>query len=303
MCAQAANSRQQSASTNEVIVLEHEYHPRIVNDISAHFYKSFALEPVETARQRQEMFQLRYQVYCLDRSFENPSDFPDQCERDLYDARAVHGLVRHKQSGIAIATVRLVLSQPSLGRGEFPMEANCLDALNGESRHQLGVVPREHLGELSRFAVSRNFRRRLGEADNPVGVSDRINYEDPEAEGNRALPYLTLGLFALIVRLSVAYDLSHWIAVMEPALIRLLRRFGINFANVGQTVDYHGRRKPVFSDISTVLTGIRRQRPDVWSFITDAGRYDPATRNAASEHKPSDRDWFIPQIERRRTRG
>lgn len=261
---------------SEVNSTAHHHYEPVINDISAHFYQAFDLELVRTARQLNEVFQLRYQVYCIDRPFENPKDFPDRCERDFYDGRSVHGLIRHKQSGQVIATVREVLSQTPRGNGEFPMEADCLGALGSEARDRLNTVPREQVGELSRFAVSRNFRRRLGEAENPVGVSDRINYADPEAEGNRALPYLTLGLFALVVRLSVIHDVTHWIAVMEPALIRLLRRFGITFSEVGATVDYHGRRKPVFSDVATVLTGIRRQRPDVWGFITDSGRYDPA---------------------------
>lgn len=247
-------------------------HPA-ADDISAHFYSSFELEMAQTERQIDEVFALRYQVYCLDRPFEDPNAFPDKRERDSFDTRAVHGLVRHRHTREAIATVRLILSRPEVGEGQFPMEVPCMNAFDGTARHALLSCQRDQVAELSRFAVSRHFRRRLGESDSPSGASDRINYEDPAAEGQRAMPYITLGLFAVIVRLSHEYDVGHWLAVMEPSLLRLLRRFGIEFTHVGQLVEYHGRRRPVFSTIPALLAGIRRDRPDVWEFVTDSGRY------------------------------
>ena len=265
--------------------LDREVH-QVGDEISAHFYESFELEPANTARQLDDVLALRYQVYCLDRPFEDPSCFPDKRERDRYDGRSVHALVRHRHTGEAIATVRLVLSRPELGQGRFPMEVPCISAFDSKARHALLSVPRDKVAELSRFAISRDFRRRLGELDSPSGASDRINYEDPELAGKRAMPYITLGLFANIVRLSVENGVTHWMAVMEPALLRLLRRFGIVFTHVGELVDYHGRRKPVLADMAVLLAGIRRDRPDVWAFITDSGRYvssAPARQEAKQE--------------------
>lgn len=244
-----------------------------IDAISAHFYSAFELELAKTEREIDEVFALRYQVYCIDRPFEDPNAFPDKRERDSFDTRAVHGLIRHKHTREAIATVRLILSRPEVGEGQFPMEVPCMSAFDSKARHALFSCQRGQVAELSRFAVSRNFRRRLGESESPSGASDRINYEDPEAEGQRTMPYITLGLFAVIVRLSHEYNVGHWLAVMEPSLLRLLRRFGIGFCHVGQLVEYHGRRKPVFTDMPTLLEGIRRDRPDVWAFITDSGRY------------------------------
>lgn len=252
--------------------------PPGINAVSDHFYEAFDTEMAATERQIREVYELRYQVYCIDRPFENPVCFPDKREQDGYDRRSVQGLVRHKRSGAAIAGVRLVLSKPQLGEGEFPMERPCLKALNRTAQHALDSVPREQVAELSRFAVSRSFRRRLGEGASPTGVSERINYMDPGQKGERSMPYITLGLFAVIIRLSVEYNVTHWVAVMEPALLRLLRRFGISFTHVGELVEYHGRRKPVFAEVSELLEGIRRERPDVWTFITESGRYHQARR-------------------------
>ena len=243
-----------------------------MNEVSSSFYKSFNVEMAESSRQIEEIYELRYDVYCLDRAFEDAACFPDRREHDEYDTHSAHGMVRHKHTGKPIAGVRLVLSQSPQERQAFPMEGVCLQALTPAGRYGLRNVPRAQVAELSRFAVSREFRRRLGESDTPSGASDRISYID-QAEGHRNLPYITLGLFAAIVRLSAAQGITHWIAVMEPALLRLLQRFGIRFKHVGHTVDYHGRRKPVFDEAANVLAGIKRERPDVWAFITDDGRY------------------------------
>jgi N-acyl amino acid synthase of PEP-CTERM/exosortase system len=248
-----------------------------MNEVSNSFYKAFNVEMAESPSQVDEIYELRYAVYCLDREFENAVCFPDGREHDVYDTHSVHGLVRHQRTGNVIAGVRLVLSQPRPERYPFPMEGVCLQALTPAGRHVLKDVPRAQVAELSRFAVSREFRRRLGEADTPSGVSDRIRYID-QADGHRNLPYITLGLFAAIVRLSEAQGITHWMAVMEPALLRLLQRFGIRFKHVGHTVNYHGRRKPVFDEAANVLEGIKRERPDVWAFITDEGRYSVERR-------------------------
>lgn len=258
-------------------VFYHSYLPTaelntFMTDLDKAFHELFAVETADSAHQIDEIHQLRYEVYCLDKAFENAESFPDGRERDQYDAHSVHGLVRHQRSRRAIAGVRLVLSQPTHNPVAFPMEGLCLQALGTAGRNALRTVPRAQVAELSRFAVSRDFRRRLGESDTPSGASDRVRYID-QAGGQRSMPYITLGLFAAIVRLSQAQGITHWMAVMEPALLRLLQRFGIRFTHVGQTVEYHGRRKPVFDDAATVLAGIRQERPDVWEFITDHGRY------------------------------
>jgi N-acyl amino acid synthase of PEP-CTERM/exosortase system len=63
---------------------------------------------------------------------------------------------------------------------------------------------------------------------------------------------------------------------MEPAQLRLLKRFGVEFDHVGPTIDYHGRRRPAFTEAASLVEGIRKKRPDVWSLITESGRYLPA---------------------------
>jgi N-acyl amino acid synthase of PEP-CTERM/exosortase system len=87
-----------------------------------------------------------------------------------------------------------------------------------------------------------------------------------------------MGLFKAIVKMSARHGITHWYAVMEPTLLRLLARFGIEFDLIGPLVQYHGWRQPCFAAADQVLAGIHRRRPEVWEFITDAGKLWPAPR-------------------------
>src|ERR1700712_1942968 len=39
---------------------------------------------------------LRFQVYCLERKFENEEEHPDGLEKDEYDAHSIQGLLSHR---------------------------------------------------------------------------------------------------------------------------------------------------------------------------------------------------------------
>ncbi|MAL98975.1 PEP-CTERM/exosortase system-associated acyltransferase [Hydrocarboniclastica marina] len=242
-------------------------------DVSAVFNAAFSVELATTPAAINEVLEVRYQVYCIDRPFEDPASFADKREHDLYDPRSVHALIRHKASGDGVAAVRLVL-QGDDPASRFPMEGPCLDQMSPAARKRVWNTPRDQVAEISRLAVSREFRKRLNEQESTSGLSDFVSYTDTDG-GRRAMPYISLGLFAAIVQMSVKHGITHWLAAMEPTLLRLLKRYGISFDHVGPTVDYHGRRRPVFSSAGSLLEGIREQRPDVWALITDSGRFVP----------------------------
>ena len=86
------------------------------------------------------------------------------------------------------------------------------------------------------------------------------------------MPNITLGLMNGIVRMSVEHGITEWFAVMEPTLLRLLARFGIYFSPIGPMVNYHGMRQPCYATIENLLGRVRKERIDVWEFITDNGR-------------------------------
>ncbi len=228
-----------------------------------------------------EAFKLRYQVYCVEQGFEDSSRFKDQREFDDFDCRSAHGIVRHPSSGITAATVRLVLPDRDNPETPFPIETHCSDSLKLVSPLLKGV-PRHSIAEISRLAVSRDFKRRLGEARAVAGIGpDHDKYLKQDPGGKRVIPHLILGLFVAIFRMSAEHNITHWYAAMDLSLLRLLSRFGINFVPIGDLVDYHGLRQPCFSCVNEVVDEVWNKRIDLWNLATAEGSLWPAPANQA----------------------
>src|SRR5215469_3131032 len=204
----------------------------------------FEAVPADDAALRDECFRIRYQVYCLERSFEDPSAKPDRREIDEYDVSSRHGLLRYRKTGAPVGTIRVVLPDLARGVGALPMYRVC--AANGISLERL--PPLERTTEISRFAISKEFRQRAG--DESYGRA----YDPEELDGRRVIPHMTLGLMGLAVRASRAAGADYICAIMEPTLIRLLGRVGIEWQPVGPLVEYHGLRQPSVARLGDLLS-------------------------------------------------
>lgn len=253
---------------------DHEDH----EDVSTIFNSVFDVQLATSPEVINEVFQVRYQVYCIDRPFEDPNCFLDKREHDAYDPRSAHALIRHGITEDSVAAVRIVMAGDDPEQAHFPMEGPCVHRMDQHARNAIAGARREQIAEISRMAVSREFRRRLNEDKSVSGISRSAYYSDAE-HGRRAMPYISLGLFAAILQMSVKHGITHWMAVMEPAQLRLLKRFGVEFDHVGPVLEYHGRRRPAFTEAASLIERMRKVRPDVWSLVTDDGRYLPAKPN------------------------
>ncbi|HYW75865.1 MAG TPA: PEP-CTERM/exosortase system-associated acyltransferase [Gammaproteobacteria bacterium] len=246
-----------------------------LDDLFGHY---FELLEADTPELRDEVFRLRYQVYCLETGFEDKEQFPDGRERDPFDSLARYALVRRRGSNVAVATVRLVGADLSREDTVFPLEQPYpgLLAARGFGPDKL---PRGTTAEISRFAISRQFKRRVGEPGTLAGVSE-ANVDggvDPRAcpSDRRAEPFIIMGLFKAIFRLSIENGYTHWVAAMEPALLRLLSRFGIKFVRIGAPITFHGTRQPCMGCLGEMYDSVYRSRRDVWNFVTECGRLRP----------------------------
>jgi N-acyl-L-homoserine lactone synthetase len=114
----------------------------------------------------------------------------------------------------------------------------------------LPAVPVSRTAEVSRFAISKDRR----------GLS------------SGALSLLRLGLVQGLVRLSDEAGVTHWFAVMERTLLRLLQSTSIHFHPVGPLVEHHGMRQPAYTHLGTMLARMRQEQPKVWDYITEGGR-------------------------------
>lgn len=232
-------------------------------------YRSyFDVVHAERIEQRRQAYRLRYQVYCLENEFESREEHQDGLEHDSYDDISEHILLQYRGTGEIAGTARLII--PGLAPGKdaatLPMEYVCSGhAIVSRIAESTGQV-----AEVSRFAISKLFRRRLGESQSPFAIG--TDKEDGDAQGRRIIPHITLGLIQGLVRMSREHEVRRWCALMEPALLRLLGRLGIHFLPVGPMVRYHGKRLPCYIDLAEMFEVMLDERPDVWEVVTDQGR-------------------------------
>ena len=158
--------------------------------LSTVYARYFDCVPAETEEQQAEAFRLRYQVYCKEHDFEDPSDSPNGYEQDQLDEHALHTLLIHHPSETFVGTVRLILPDAEENGLEFPIKTVCDKALLRENNENL---PRDFTAEISRFAVSKDFRRRDGDDQTMVGA-----YNDDE-DPRRLIPHISLGLMQAII--------------------------------------------------------------------------------------------------------
>ena len=230
----------------------------------------FEVVPATTDELRDDVFRLRYQVYCVENPFEDPADNPNGLETDAFDVRSTHSLLIHRPSCEMAGTVRLVLPNPENPDESFAVQQVCREPLLRDPAR----FPVARMAEVSRFSISKNFRRRRG--DTLYGITDGRPL--PAEEERRVAPHMTLGLIESLVRMSVENDVSYWCAAMEPKLLRLLSRLGIYFDPIGPLVEFHGLRQPCFIKLDTFLNRVKAERPDVWEVITDDGIHWDAFR-------------------------
>jgi len=249
-----------------------------MSDLYNTFHNHFDVVSADTIGLMETAFRIRYQVYCVERSFEDESAFPEQMETDEYDMHSAHSLVRCKASGQYTGMVRLVLPNPVDVNAPLPMEKFCQSGMKA-SGIDLSSIPRESLAEVSRFSVSKELKRLCSRkpAISIVGAEDK---PEGKAMDPQMMPQITLGLFAGIVRMSAQNNITHWLSVMEPTFLRFLTRYGIYFQKTGPVVNYHGKRQPAVASIDSVLSGIHTHRKDAWEIITDNGNVWPLSKNA-----------------------
>ncbi|MFQ5587786.1 MAG: PEP-CTERM/exosortase system-associated acyltransferase [Nitrospiria bacterium] len=235
--------------------------------LTDYFNGYFEILPADTSDLVEEVLRLRYQVYCVERNFEDASHHTDCKERDLYDKRSVHCLIRHKLTGLYVAAVRLILPDPADYSSLFPMEKYCRQSFF-DNVMPLQKISRTSLAEVSRFLISEERERQIVRAS---------TFEAEEGSGYRRkdglLCYLLLfGLFSAVIRMTTMNLISSWYVSVEPAFYRLLTRFGIHFTKIGPIIDYHGLRHPCIGSTTQILSRIRRYRPEIWHFLTEGGK-------------------------------
>jgi N-acyl amino acid synthase of PEP-CTERM/exosortase system len=126
--------------------------------------------------------------------------------------------------------------------------------------------PLHRTAEVSRFAVSKEFRRRHAETRYvDAGFPDPLSH--PAAHERRLMPHITFGLIRGILGICLEHEITLLAAVMEPALLRILSRLGLDFEPMGPLVQYHGLRQPCAADIPKLIRRCRDRASLLWRYV------------------------------------
>jgi N-acyl amino acid synthase of PEP-CTERM/exosortase system len=196
-----------------------------------------------------EVYRLRYKVYCDEWKFERAEDYPEKIELDEFDEHSVHFVAIRKDDRKLVGTIRIIIHS-ELG---FPIEKHC------HINEDIIKSDKAHWGEISRLAVSKEFRKRAGDDSiykNEDPIPDDVN--NPFYEKRKNKDQIVLGLYRCIYRESLEIGLSHLYAIMAKGLFLLLKRIGINFIQVGPKIEYHGIRTPYIVYIKEMMEEFSR---------------------------------------------
>ncbi len=180
-----------------------------------------------------DVFKLRYRVYCLERGYENADAYPEGIESDEYDPYSVHFIAYVEST--PVGTVRLILDNP-LG---LPVGRYCNTDLKAISPDTARIA------EISRLAVRSDAA--MG------GLIERSK--------------ITLGLIKEVYYASKELGIGYLVSAMSKPLERLLNRCGLGFKKAGPSVDYHGLRTPYYAACEDLERELYNRRRDIFEFF------------------------------------
>ncbi|SDM85808.1 N-acyl amino acid synthase, PEP-CTERM/exosortase system-associated [Geoalkalibacter ferrihydriticus] len=193
-----------------------------------------------------DVFKLRYKVYVEEWGFERAEDHPLGIETDEYDQQAIHIAAIRRETGAIIGTARLIPCSDM----KFPIEKNM--QMDRDVQGELRIKT----CEISRLAVSKDYRRRAG--DNMIYNGEVFSAQGmsiPEDERRSGENDIVLGLIRKICEFSGREGFTHWYVGMAKGLYILLKRRKMNFTPIGPEIDYHGLRRPYFGRVDEIVAG------------------------------------------------
>jgi N-acyl amino acid synthase of PEP-CTERM/exosortase system len=198
------------------------------------FTHRFELLLADTPELRDEVFRLRHKVFCDELGFYPPN--AEGRERDSHDEHSRHLLLRSLRTGASAGCIRLILASDERPEQRLPSENICAGKIDLCLFDPTGVG-REHLGEISRLVLAREFRRGGQAARTKVTVAKA-------ARGGRTRPpralYVQLGLYLGAIALAHRLGIETLLFLIEPRLAAHFRRLGFTFGQISGPVECRG---------------------------------------------------------------
>jgi N-acyl amino acid synthase of PEP-CTERM/exosortase system len=230
---------------------------------SALYDRYFTVVMADTPALLDAAHALRYQVYCVEHSYEDPVQQAGDREWDCCDGQSVHSVLLSKPAGTVVGCVRLILP----GRGGPCASLPIRELLSEADQARLDSFGIDRTAEISRYAIAKRYRRRPSEREYPD-----VDPGDPLVpEFRRLAPHMSIGLIRGVCRLAARHNIDTVCAEMSLPLLRLLERFGLVFEKLGPLIDYHGPRQPCVAQCRDLLAGLSECKQEYYRLVMEGG--------------------------------
>jgi N-acyl amino acid synthase of PEP-CTERM/exosortase system len=238
-------------------------------------------------------YQLRYQVYCLEEGFEDQSHFSDGEEKDQWDDRSVHFLVRSKHSSEWVAAMRMVIPET----GKLPIEQMCdIDPVVMPS------FPERQIAEISRMCIVDSHRRKQlvdSVAGNPGNSQDTTALRivpDTRETGTGVRVHKSIimkGLLRAAATYSQDHNIPFWYFLTTPALARIISRLNVQLIRVGAAYEHRGTRYPFLANIRQAVAQAKKGCPDMAATLySKTAAYTRFTERGIPAREMLDEDYY-----------
>lgn len=217
--------------------------------VSQGYRRFFKVVPGLTDELRAENYRIRHEVYCRELAYEAMR--PEGLEADAEDDRSVHCLVQSVATGQYVGCARLVLVDPDQAQAQLPFENTCRATLDRSIIDPM-TLDRSRIAEISRLAVISSYRRRQGEQDRPISLSE----EDFGTATRPRQPYLALAVYLGLLALARHYGITTLFILTEGRLARNLSRLGVRLETIGGEVQHRGARAPSMMSVDEIIEGM-----------------------------------------------
>jgi len=243
------------------------------------FRQYFKIVPALTEELKHEAYRVRHSVYCEDLQFEFSRS--DRFEVDEYDANSLHLLIRSTRNGTFIGCTRIIRPPSSSDDKRLPFEKTCAQTLD-RSIIDPSRLPADKIGEVSRLAVIAAFRRRKGEKNHPVNITE----EDFGAGPTTRFPYIPLGLYIGTVELARIHDIRVLFMLTEERLASHFSRLGARLDSIGAPIEHRGLRFPSMVEISSIFSNMRPIFRPLYQAIAEDIRTELGEKNQQKTGTP-----------------
>lgn len=239
------------------------------------FDSEFEIILANTKESKKLHYALRYQVYCQEMGYEDPSQFSDELEVDSYDASSIHFIARSKRTKEWIGAIRLIVGELSslpafhLSDPSFHQRRMQEELERSDSKVAL---------EISRLCILGCYRK----------VGDSMSYgvtgkREVSSVTRRRQPEVLLGLMRTAYAYCSVKKIDVCLFTISRSLARIMNNLDLNIIQAGEEIDHRGLRAPYYTHIPNFLGNIHLKSPASYSMFVSQKPYrlyDPSLPEA-----------------------